>query len=162
MDKLTFTEEVKARERQMYRIARSYSLSDADCCDVVQEALLRAWTKLDTLRNEAVFGTWLISILVNECKTALRKRAKLVQLSEFPDIAAKDEEKPDPALESALFSLPTKYRVPLVLNALDGYTMREIAQMLRLPEGTVKTRISRAKKRLQATLVQEVDGDEKY
>ncbi|NLO84118.1 MAG: RNA polymerase sigma factor [Clostridiales bacterium] len=162
MDKLTFMDEVKARERQMYRIARSYGLADADCCDAVQEALLRAWAKRDTLRNEAAIGTWLIRILINECKTALRKRAKTVLVAELPQHAAEVEAEADPALEQALFALPAKYRVPLVLNVLDGYTLREIAQMLTLPEGTVKSRVSRAKKQLGTMLMQEVNGDETY
>lgn len=162
MDKVTFMDEVKARERQMYRIARSYGLADADCCDAVQEALLRAWARRDTLRNEAVFGTWLIRILINECKTALKKRSKTVLMAELPEYAAQMEEEADPALEHALFALPAKYRIPLVLNVLDGYTMREIAHMLTLPEGTIKSRVSRAKKKMGATLMQEVNGDETY
>ena len=53
------------------------------------------------------------------------------------------------ALRTAWFALPEKYRVPLVLNLLEGYTLREIAAMLSLPVGTVKTRIARAKQKLE-------------
>lgn len=162
MDKVTFTQEVKMRERQLYRIARSYSLSDADCCDAVQEALMRAWAKKDTLRDEAAFGTWLIRILMNECKTTLRKRSKIIYVAEFPDIAIQVEEAPDPMLEKALLQLPTKYRIPLMLNALDGYTLCEIGHILRIPEGTAKSRVSRAKQRLRKIITQEVHDDEKY
>lgn len=162
MDKETFIREVKSRERQMYRIARSYSLSDAECCDVVQESLMRAWAKRGTLRDESVFGSWLIRILINECKSALRKRAKIVYLQEFPDIPVEADFLHDDELERALFALPEKFRVPLVLNTLDGYTLKEIAGILQLPEGTVKSRVSRAKKRLQRLFAQEVDDDEAY
>lgn len=55
--------------------------------------------------------------------------------------------------------LEPKYRVPLVLNALDGYTLREVAQMLHLPEGTVKARISRARQQLRNDERKEAAGD---
>lgn len=76
MDRLTFINEVKARERQLYRIARSYLSAEADCADAVQEALTRAWARRETLRDDTLFGTWLTRILINECKTALRRRRR--------------------------------------------------------------------------------------
>ncbi len=160
MDKQTFTDEVKARERQLYRVARSYLANDADCADAVQEALARAWAKRHTLREEALFGTWLTRILINECKTSLRKLRRTVPMAEPPDAGRGSPPEPDTGLRGALFGLEVKYRVPLVLSVLDGYTLREIAGLLHLPEGTVKTRVSRAKQQLRKTITQEVSGDE--
>ena len=64
----------------------------------------------------------------------------------------------DRSAHDALFQLPVKYRVPLTLSALEGYTMREIAGMLHLPEGTVKARVFRAKQQLK-TILKEANGD---
>ena len=76
MDKETFTVLVQRQQRQLYRIAVSYTASSADAEDAVQEALLRAWNRRQTLRDTAYFSTWLNRILINECKTLLRKRKR--------------------------------------------------------------------------------------
>ena len=147
MDKETFSTLVHEQQRQLYRIAVSYTASSADAEDAMQEALLRAWKRRDTLRNPAYFGTWLNRILINECKTLLRKRQ--LPTADLPNLAAPPPDEQAMALRTALFALPEKYRVPLVLNLLEGYTLREIAAMLSLPVGTVKTRIARAKQKLE-------------
>jgi len=59
---------------RMYRIARTILRNDEDCRDAMQEAALRAWEKRYTLREEKYFGTWLIRILINECRNIQRKR----------------------------------------------------------------------------------------
>ena len=147
MDKETFSTLVHEQQRQLYRIAVSYTASSADAEDAMQEALLRAWKRRDTLRNPAYFSTWLNRILINECKTLLRKRQ--LPTADLPNLAAPPPDEQAMALRTALFALPEKYRVPLVLNLLEGYTLREIAAMLSLPVGTVKTRIARAKQKLE-------------
>ena len=163
MDKETFSTLVHEQQRQLYRIAVSYTASSADVLrtcfvllsdralaeDAMQEALLRAWKRRDTLRNPAYFGTWLNRILINECKTLLRKRKRQLPTADLPNLAAPPPDEQAMALRTALFALPEKYRVPLVLNLLEGYTLREIAAMLSLPVGTVKTRIARAKQKLE-------------
>lgn len=149
MDKETFSTLVHEQQRQLYRIAVSYTASSADAEDAMQEALLRAWKRRDTLRNPAYFSTWLNRILINECKTLLRKRKRQLPTADLPNLAAPPPGRTSHALRTALFALPEKYRVPLVLNLLEGYTLREIATMLSLPVGTVKTRIARAKQKLE-------------
>lgn len=149
MDKETFSTLVHEQQRQLYRIAVSYTASSADAEDAMQEALLRAWKRRDTLRNPAYFSTWLNRILINECKTLLRKRKRQLPTADLPNLAAPPSDEQAMALRTALFALPEKYRVPLVLNLLEGYTLREIAAMLSLPVGTVKTRIARAKQKLE-------------
>ena len=69
MDKQTFSDEVRRMERSLYRVAMSYTGNAPDAADAVQEALLRAWNRRGTLRDEQYFGTWLMRILINESKT---------------------------------------------------------------------------------------------
>ena len=144
MDKETFTRQAMERQRTLYRIALSYTASAADA-----EALLRAWDKRHTLREEAYFGTWLTRILINECKVVLKRRRKMTTLLSLPEIPLPPVDDASLILREALFSLPESLRVPLVMTAVEGYTLREAATMLRLPLGTVKTRVARAKKRLE-------------
>ena len=149
MDQETFSELVRKQQRQMYRIAVSYTASSADAEDAMQEALLRAWNRRDTLREPAYFSTWLNRILINECKTLLRRRRRIACPPALPQLACAPPDEYALSLRDALFSLPEKYRVPLLLNALEGYTLQETAAMLALPLGTVKTRVARAKKKLE-------------
>lgn len=149
MDKENFSRLVQAQQRRMYRIALSYTASSADAEDAMQEALLRAWNRRDTLRDDALFATWLTRILINECKTLLRKRRRMLPVEALPVIAAPAPDEAAMALRTALFALPEKYRMPLMLSLLEGYTLRETASMLALPLGTVKSRVARAKKQLE-------------
>lgn len=149
MDKETFSGLVQAQQRQMYRIALSYTASTADAEDAMQEALLRAWNRRSTLREPAHFATWLNRILINECKTLLRRRRREAAVPDMPLIAVPPPDEQAMALRQALFALPEKYRVPLVLTLLEGYTLKETALLLSLPLNTVKTRVARAKRKLE-------------
>lgn len=149
MDKETFSGLVQAQQRQMYRIALSYTASTADAEDAMQEALLRAWNRRSTLREPAYFATWLNRILINECKTLLRRRRREAAVPDMPLIAVPPPDEQAMALRQALFALPEKYRVPLVLTLLEGYTLKETALLLSLPLNTVKTRVARAKRKLE-------------
>ena len=127
MDKETFSTLVHEQQRQLYRIAVSYTASSADAEDAMQEALLRAWKRRDTLRNPAYFGTWLNRILINECKTLLRKTQAAAPYRRPAQPRGSTAGRTSHGPATALFALPEKYRVPLVLNLLEGYTLREIA-----------------------------------
>ena len=77
MDKQTFSEGVRRMERRLYRVAMSYTGNVPDAADAVQEALLRAWRRRDTLRDERYFDTWLMRVVINESKTLLRRRRRV-------------------------------------------------------------------------------------
>ncbi len=151
MDKEEFTRAVLEYESTLYRVAKSMLGSEADCADAAQNALLRAWEKQHTLRDTAYFKTWLTRILINECRAMLRQRARFVPLEEE---AAEGEIAPerDSGLYEAVMGLDVKYRVPFVLYYIEGFRTREIASMLKLPEGTVKTRLRRAREILREEL----------
>lgn len=151
MDKEEFTRAVLEYESTLYRVAKSMLGSEADCADAAQNALLRAWEKQHTLRDTAYFKTWLTRILINECRAMLRQRARFVPLEEE---AAEGEIAPerDSGLYEAVMGLDVKYRVPFVLYYIEGFRTREMASMLKLPEGTVKTRLRRAREILRTEL----------
>ena len=81
MDKQTFSEAVQRMERSLYRVAMSYTGNVSDAADVVQEALLRAWNRRDTLRDERYFDTWLMRVVINESKTLLRRRRRVLPMA---------------------------------------------------------------------------------
>jgi len=152
MRKADFIDRVRKCERRLYRIARTMLRSDADCEDAVQEALLKAWAGRDSLRNEEWFETWLIRILINECKGFWRRRErKEVELTNEAD----HQTSGNPALMDALMALDEKHRIVLELKYIEGYSVKETALILGIPEGTVKWRLNRAREALRKTLGEE-------
>ena len=153
MDRQFFIASAQAMERSMYCIARSYLRCEADCEDALQNALLRAWEKRNTLREERYFRTWLTRILINSCKETLRRQKRETPAADLPEAAA--PQGADPALWESLRALDEKYRIIVVLHYRDGYSVREIASILRVPESTVKTRLFRARQQLKSLLERE-------
>ncbi|MBE5767433.1 MAG: sigma-70 family RNA polymerase sigma factor [Clostridiales bacterium] len=151
MDKHEFSMRVIACENRLYRISTAILGNTFDRDDAVQETLLKAWANLSTLREEKHFETWLIRILINECRTVIRKRRPFLPL---PDVIAAPEP-PDPRLFEALLTLDVKYRLPIVLHHVEDYTIHETARILQLPSGTVKWRIEYGKKLLRELLRRE-------
>lgn len=154
MDASAFTEEVRARERSLYRIAYSYLTNDADAADAVQDALLKAWEKRHTLRQPQYFGTWLTRILINSCKQQLRRRKPQTELVETSAVAEENYVE-NLALKMALDQLDLNHRMPLLLYHMDGYSVKDIARILRLPQGTITSRLARARQKLKKELDEE-------
>ena len=152
IDERTFMEEVERAERTLYRVSRSLLSSDADCRDAVQEALLKAWQRRDSLREAAYFRTWLVRILINECRMLRRRNRRVTPVEVLPE---REAPPPDEALRDALEALDERWRLPLVLHYLEGFSVREIAEMLDTPENTVKMRLMRARRRLRGMLSEE-------
>ena len=118
--------------------------------DAVQETIRRAWEKQASLKDERYMQTWVIRILLNVCRSQQRKSAKMIP-AEYLPAAHRDDMTGTPLL-NALFTLEEKFRLPLQLRYVEGYSVAETARILRLPEGTVKSRLSRGRDRLKAIL----------
>ena len=81
MTKSTFIKDVHDAEAMLYHVAKSILKNDADCCDAVQETLLKAYEKLDTLKKEKFFRTRITRILINECNGIIRKRKNIISVT---------------------------------------------------------------------------------
>ncbi len=139
--------------------------------DIAQEAFIRAYLNAHRYRPIASFSTWLYQIAKNLAYNALKKRKRYQKTSIndpiFPDspgftLDLEDgKRKPDEELEnselgklifSALRTIPHKYRVPIVLRDIEGFSYEQIAGILRCPKGTVKSRINRGRRMMRAKL----------
>ncbi len=142
---------VRLMEDRLYRIAQAMLWREADSVDAVQEAVFRGWLKKDSLSDDDRLEPWLVRILVNECRDALRRRkrepAELVEAITEDDRLCEDLQ-----LRLAMKQLPEKYRLPLVLHHMEGYRVSEVAQMLRLPGKLVASRLHQARKALRSLL----------
>lgn len=154
MDEKEFAARIWAMRQTLFRICFSQLPSAQDREDAVQEALARAWRKRGQLREEGYLQTWLVRILLNVCHDMQRRGQWMVPTAEI-ELPVQDTS-PDGALREALLALPEKYRLPILLYYLEGYSLRQVAQMLRIPENTVKTRLSRGRQQLKERLHEEV------
>ena len=138
----------------LYRMAGGMLRSVADAEDAVQQTLLKAWEKHSEIREET-FRAYVHRILVNQCRDMIRRRGRTVPVAEVPDGPWEERgfDSPDPALRSALLALREELRLPLLLTYMEGYSAREIARILRIPETTVRNRVFRAKKKLQKVIL---------
>ena len=148
MDAKEFSNRAMACAEKLWRISYLTLRNPADCDDAVQEALLKAWASRRRLRDEGLFETWLVRILINCARDMLRKRRSAVSLDE--NLAA--AEPVNPQLRDALCALDVKYRLPIVLHHLEGYSLEECARMLKLPVSTVKWRLHAGRKQLKGEM----------
>ena len=140
-----------------YRVSGDAVLAE----DIAQEAFVRVWNKLPAFRPEGNFKGWICRIAANLTIDALRRRKPTVDITEtsLPALADGPEasllkEERAAAVRKAIMSLPLHSRTALVLREYEGLSYKEIADVLDIPLGTVKSRLSDARLRLQSQLTQ--------
>jgi RNA polymerase sigma-70 factor (ECF subfamily) len=136
--------------------------------DIVQEAFIRAFSKLEQYKAEVSFGAWLKRIVVNRCIDVLKsKRQRLIELEEnhlnvvdadyetewlVEDNITIDE------VKLAIAQLPEKYKYVVMLYLIEGYDHQEISEILKISEVASRTQLSRGKQKLQVVLKSERNG----
>jgi len=143
-----------------FRVARGVLRNAADAEDVAQEAVLRAYRRFTRLRDPSRFRGWLVRITfrlaLDQARSARRREhretlwAMNTPRPTAEDIAASNEF--GRRLEQAMESLPKKSRLVLLLASMDGHSLEEVAEVLQLPLGTVKSRLHSARKQLAEKL----------
>ena len=136
----------------MYRLAMSILCSEEDAADAAQESILIAYQKLPTLRDRSRFRPWLLRILTHECYAILRQRKSLVPFEVLPDQEAPAVSETSEDLWQAVCDLSEQLRSVVVLYYYEGFSARETGEILGISEANVKTRLSRARKRLREQL----------
>lgn len=163
---------VERYQTKIYNLALRMCGNEDDAFDLAQESFLRAWRNLGSFQFESAFSTWLFRLCSNICLDFLRakKRRAAVSLTMTDDEGEENQlELPDPGktpeeavfaaedrelLTRALNELPADQREILTLRAIDDLSYSEIARILNLQEGTVKSRLSRARTALRKKLLQ--------
>ena len=172
-DAAAFEAIMRRHNRLMFRAARGVVHDDAEAQDVVQEAYLRAFTRLRAFRGDAALGTWLARICLRTALDVLRRRARSVAI----DLAQASDQEPQPEdamsyfappddapdqalaraqlralLESAVHSLPPLYRSVFLLRAVQEMSVQEAAFCLDISEELVRTRYLRSRAMLRDVL----------
>lgn len=141
-------------ERQLYSTAKTILFSDQDCADAIQETIVKAFSKIDTLKNDKYARTWLIRILINEFYNLVRKSSKFISFEDLEDRLEMESEKSKDYSElyAAVNSLKEELRLPVILYYIEDFSVREIAQILEISEGAVQKRLARARGKLRQEL----------
>ena len=155
MTKDDFAVQIMDMKKTLYHVACGILRSEADREDAVQECILKAWEKRESLKSDAAFRSWVTRILINECYDICRRSSKIIVLDELPDAVAPDQIG-NRELRDAIAGLEEIYRLPIILFYVEGFSIREISQMLLIPEGTVKSRLHAGRAKLRTTLGEEV------
>lgn len=148
MNKDTFTQNVLDCKDTLYRMSMSILKNEKDCEDAVQEAVTNAYEKLDTLKSEEYFSTWLVRILINVCNKQLRYKKHNFVTDEIYE-GTVDNPYVSTEIFMALEKLPTKIRTVMILYYVEEYSVKEIKSILKIPEGTVKSRLSKGRSLLR-------------
>ncbi len=139
---------VKTYSPMLLRVAFMYLRSTAEAEDIAQETFLTYWQKKPGFCTEAARKSWLYSVAVNKCKDRLRcpwfsRREELPE--QLPYLPKESSE-----LLACLMELEPKYRIPLHLHYYEGYSLKEIGSIMKLPPATVGSRLHRGKEKLKA------------
>jgi RNA polymerase sigma-70 factor (ECF subfamily) len=148
-----------AHASRVYRVVYRFVGDDVLAEEFTQDTFVKVFGALAGFRGDARLGTWIHSVAVttamNGLRTRRRRSAREASLDDAMEIPAQTRQ-PDPDLQdrlaAAIDGLPEKFRLPVVLHDLEGFTHAEIAEMTGVPEGTCKTRLMHARARLREVL----------
>lgn len=134
----------------LYRVSTTILPRLHDREDAVQSAIEKAWRNQHRLRDDSALRAWVVRILMNECYALLRRKKWEIPSDTLPE----RETAPDAQLDvyQLFTSLDKKYRMPMVLYYVEGYTIEEISRILKRPQGTVKSQLHRGRALLKDTL----------
>lgn len=142
-----FASRIVAMQGTLYRVTCAILRDHADREDAVQSAIEKAWRKQGLLRDESRLNGWVVRILINECYAILRHQRRMTPVESIPETPAPDGSDPD--LYRFFTNLPDTLRLTMVLHYVEGYDVKEIARIQRIPVGTVKTRLMRGREKMK-------------
>lgn len=158
MNKEQLGELILESQESLYHVAKTLLLSDADCADAISETIVKAFSKMHTLREDRYAKTWLIRILMNECYAIMRRDRRIVSMETCQREEKAELREDYSGLYEAISRLPYEIRLCVILYYLEGYSVKEVAELMEATESTVKNRLMRARKRLKNELEPEVAG----
>lgn len=144
---------------QLYKTGMAILKNDDDTCDAIQETLISAYKNFATLKNEEYFKTWITRILINKSYDIIKKNKKISYINQKMEVSENasyyDIYKDESLLENVLSKIESDLKLVTVLYYYDEFSIKEISEMLNIPEGTVKSRLSRARDKVYSILKME-------
>ena len=149
---LAFSILIKSYEKDLYKVAIAMTKNDDDALDCIQEAILQAYINIKDLRQDEYFKTWLIKILINKCNALLKKNKKILNLDVNTSKNDKVEQSDRLELKDSINSLDSDLRIIIILYYYEDMSIKDISESLNIPQGTIKSRLSRARSKLKEML----------
>lgn len=148
-----YARRAEALKPRLFRTALLYLGDESAAEEALDEAVYKGLRACRKLRQEEYFDTWLTRILLNACADERRRKKRLLNLDELPETAA--EAFDALPLREAVARLPEELKALVILRYFSGYTLRETAEILNIPQGTAATRQRRALALLRLELGEE-------
>ena len=162
---LDFNQLYKSHFSEVCKSVNRIVRNEEDANDITQEAFIRAYNNLDTFRGESSFRTWVTSVAINLSINFLHKEKRRIQTtplkeidgeilypSGYKDICSPEDTisamETEAEIEDKILNLPDYFKEPLLLREVENKSYKEISEQLDLPFGTVKSRISRARRKI--------------
>ncbi|MBQ3408024.1 MAG: sigma-70 family RNA polymerase sigma factor [Clostridia bacterium] len=154
-DKQAFNDLIEENKFKIYKTAKSILGNEDDVCDAIQDSLIRAYKGIKNLHNNEFFSTWLIRIVINKCYDIYNKQKsrKIIDISEAKDEELKVYDNYDEiGINAIIKTLDEDLRTITIMFYYDDLSVKDISEVLKIPEGTVKSRLSRARTKLYEIL----------
>lgn len=151
----TFEELIKHEQDKLYRVAYTYMRNEQDALDVVQDAIINGYKAFHKLEQPEYFSTWMTRILINTAINAIRKKKKVTFLEldkHEPSMKNSDQSIHRMDLEEVLDMLKPEQKTLIIMRFYYGYSLKEMAQLLDKPEGTIKSQLHRTLSQVKSNL----------
>ena len=157
-DKEFFIQKINENRLKMYKTAIAILKDEDDANDAIQEALYSAYKNYYSLREKSYFTTWIIKILINKCYNIINKNKKIAYIDDTiiqNTASSEDNYEIENSLEWVLNQIDKDLREIVVLYYYDDFSVADIANVLEIPQGTVKSRLSRAREQIKEIIKKE-------
>nr|WP_181159627.1 sigma-70 family RNA polymerase sigma factor [Clostridium perfringens] len=148
-DKDAFLSLIDENRLSIYRVARGILNNKEDIEDAIQNTIIKSYEKIGTLKKDEFFKTWIVRILINECNLILRRNKKTIFLDKLENEESYSDDYGNIELTSVVNSLSEDLRITTVLYYFEDMSTKEISEMLNIAEGTVRSRLARAREKLR-------------
>ena len=144
----------------LYRVAFGILRTEDEINDAISNTTVIVFEKIHTLKNEEYFKTWLTRILINECYKIYNQNKKIVYLETYDqEKLTYNDEYVDDDIKILVRKLDKDLKDIVILYYFEDFSVKEIAKIMKIPEGTVKSRLSRARRELEKTLISQQDDE---
>lgn len=148
-DKDAFSQLFRMHTSGLYVVAKAILKNDDDAADAIQETALVCWQNIHSLKKEKYFKTWLTRILINNCNKIYKQKSRLIPTVDMQENSTTDDSYTAVEWREFLNCLDEKYRTVAILYYVEGFKIREIADILDLNENTVSGRLATARDKME-------------
>jgi len=142
--------------QSMYRVGFGILRNEDEIQEAISNTIVIVFEKIKTLKHEEFFKTWLIRILINECYKLYNHNKKIVNIEDYSNQRnlSYNDEYVDIEIRNLIKSLDEDLKEIVILYYLEDFSVKEISKIIKIPEGTVKSRLSRAREKLKGVLLE--------